>query len=207
MNKLPKRTGKTHLTHDELIILDFLALQGAASIGILNREDYPVHMNSPYTHNFSDKQLAEKMSEWIMNGWITQEEDCTGYIYYAMTLKGGDLWECERVPQWEKYCVDSLYLADDDQHWWLEILCRDREIGFAFANVALACGLFAFHIDELQIVEAESENFVYWKPVQDVWAWKVLMNKEEKYREINWDLYEKRRIWWSTLEELQKFVT
>ncbi len=222
MNKLPKRSQKTNLSDDELIILDFLAMKIPVDIHILLRENYPVHMNCDYTHNISDDNIEKKMSDLTLRGLILQEIDDifiqhpdikkgkdavyrTKGIYYRLTEKGGVLWEFERCPIWKKYCSIVETYTEPNGDSCVEIRCIDKELGLYLAKVATECGLYTFNFNKIELIKIEPCDFIYWKKFDQVWAWKVL-NYELNSSSKDWKLYENKRTWWINLYELQKFL-
>ena len=197
-----KRTSQSGLTDDELMIFDFWALNGGASLGILNRESFPIHNNSVYSHSFSEKELEERFSVWKQQGWIV-EKDNGEERFYTLTFVGGEIWESERLPCWDLFCLDTSYLTDDEQQSWLEIFCVKEEVGRAFAKTALACGLYHFPLEQLSLTEAAHNEPLDWKSFPRVWSWKVQL--QEGLGGLDWEVYEKERSWWRSLDELQRW--
>ena len=222
MKNLPKRTGGSVLSDDELIILDALAINGSCNINIIKKDNYPIHMNCSYSHDILDEHIENKMAELASKGWINlkigdvididfdcQEEKYKSSIkkgpIYSITSDGGMLWEIERTPIWDSYCMDSSYSDEnDDNIFYLEINCLSEEIGLKFAKCLLDCGLYEYKFDKLKTTTPDPD-FVPWKKFNNKFAWKVQL-KESGDPDTDWDCYEKTRIWWRGIGELQKLI-
>ena len=68
---LPKRTKITHLSNGELFILDFLALEGRSNFKNLCEENYSIHMNCEYSHDFNDRELLRVLNTLKYEQYIT----------------------------------------------------------------------------------------------------------------------------------------
>lgn len=222
MQDFPKRTQKTNLTIDDLILLDFLALNGSCNVNLLKIDNYPVHMNCSYSHNIPDDQIENKMEELISKGWVdkkvgdvfdigfdTQKAEYVfsksqGYIY-SIAQKGGVLWEIERTPMWEKYCSDFSYPDEINENlYYFELDCLTKDIGLQFAQSTVDCGLYKYEFDKLKPT-APDPDFVNWKKFENVFAWKAPLI-DSNSTDVDWDYYETIRTWWRDLDELQKFI-
>ncbi len=202
----PKRTYKTELSNDELLIFDFLAMGGQAPFELMRQEVYSLNLNTSYTHEISDNCLEEMMRKLISKGYLASLSD-SELKYYLLTKQGGDLWEIERTPLWEKFCEDSSGSNEDDSDY-LEIFCFERDTGLEFAKISLESKLYSFELDDMKLRSCESHDGLYWKNFHNGLIWEVDLEVDLEIESdlTDWDLYEKKRCWWRTLDELQKFL-
>ena len=199
----PKRTNKTKLSNDELLLFDFLAILGDVSFNLIRRENYSFHMCVPYSHEIPDNYLEKTMKKLISEGYLSSYFD--EEPRYFLTEIGGNLWESERNPIWEKYCRSYYGSNGDERGNLLGIVCTRKDIGLEYAKVSLECKLYSFDLNELKSRSAEpDELLVYWKKFENAWIWEVDLRDEPDSYDCN--IYEKKRIWWGNLDELQKFL-
>lgn len=210
----PKRTGATGLSNSEILILDFLAMLGKANIQNLYNENYPIHMNTSYSHGLSDQELLLVLHELVKKGLVSRElpflpksNECiypTSRNYYSITVKGGVEWANERTPVWSKYCTDST----NEEGKTVEFRCVDMAIGKQFAEIALHSKLYQFSFEELVLNLLPPGSLFSWIKFKHEFCWIAPLKQcaDDKEQNINWDFYQKNRCWWSTLEELQTLI-
>ena len=214
MNDLPKRTKKTNLDTDSLILLDFLAINGSCNIKFLKKDDYPLHMNCTYSHKVSDDHLEDKIERLILNGLVNKGFDVSVNIdqniknqeyIYSMTKNGGKLWELEREPIWGRYCSDSSYQDNLNKNIeYFDLDCLTKDIGHQFSMCALSCGLYQYDPNELKLVDSSS-CLISWREFDKIYTWRASLIETDTFS-IDWDYYENHRTWWRDLKELQKFI-
>jgi len=210
----PKRTGVTGLSNNELLILDFLAMLGKTNTINLDHENYPIHLNTTYSHDLHGQELLLVLDELENKGMISKEPyslvnngtgevDPTVYQYF-ITKNGGAKWADERTPIWSKYCSDSTN-AEGNR---VEFRCVDENIGKQFAEIALRSKLYEFPFEELSVVLLPPGSLFFWIEFDQEFSWDapMLNNDDAGEQEVNWDYYQANRCWWSTLEELQTFI-
>ncbi|NOY41488.1 MAG: hypothetical protein GXP26_06595 [Planctomycetes bacterium] len=145
MENLPRRTGATELTDDELLLFDFFFDKPAAA-HLVRRGQYPIHMNVRYSHGLDDQQLQKTLSDLCQRQLITRESDpeyFDGDWMYGLSPAGGALWEIERRPIWARYCeVNSKPLRPNDWNGYqlLTVLSPSLKTAQAFLEAALATG-------------------------------------------------------------------
>lgn len=218
INDLPKRTRKTNLDIDSLMLLDFLALNGFCEIKFLKKDSYPLHMNCTYSHEVSDDNLENKLEKLILSGFVNKKLDncldansdaknrdkAQKYIY-LITEAGGRLWELERQPIWDKYCADSSYQDDCNKKiGYFELDAVTVNIGYQFSKCALNCGMYHYDKEDLKLVDSD-HCLLYWKKFAKKYTWRALL-LEPEISSVDWDYYEKHRTWWRDLNELQKHI-
>lgn len=114
----PTRSNCTSISNECLFILDFLALEGCYTLNSLLDKNYPVHMNITYSHNLKLEDLLDfiqnlKNIKYIRNisyeDTYEKSDNINNEEIYYITRKGGDIWSKERMPIWDRFCVDSSY--------------------------------------------------------------------------------------------------
>ena len=213
----PKRTGVTGLSENALLILDFLAMLGRTNVRNLFRERYSTHLNTGYSHDLNNKELlllldeleckslvSKKPSLLLTNSENQRTSNQQIYDYY-LTEKGGVKWSVERSPIWNKYCVD----ATNAEGTSVEFRCTDQKIGRQFAEVSLLVNLYTFSLKELTLKQLIPGSLFYWKKFEQEFSWiaRVDQKVDNAERTVNWTFYNEHRSWWSTLDELQTFLS
>ncbi|WP_146106358.1 hypothetical protein [Desulfobulbus oralis] len=196
---LPKRTKITHLSNGELFILDFLALEGRSNFKNLCEENYSIHMNVEYSHDFNDRELLRVLNTLKYEQYITFNNN-----YYQITKKGGGIWAIERTPIWNRYCIDSSY--EDSTNIIIDFLCTDKNIGYKFAKTSIESNLYHTLSDNLVLNEIYPGSLLYWKSFPKEYTWRDICHVNEVQEEVDWDTYHRNREWWRTLDELQLFL-
>lgn len=198
----PKRTSKTTLSEVELLILDFLALNGIADISSLYDDNYLVHMNTQYSHGLDNSELVF-LIDLMVNKKLISTHDTFGKndIRYSISYLGGKLWEIERGPKWNRYCMDS---SDGNI---ISFYCLDVDIGKKFAETSLFSNLYLFSRNNLYLEKLNPGSLIYWKKFNCEFVWRSNLELHDaNLSEIDWDLYRKNRCWWRDIEELQLFL-
>ena len=196
---LPKRTKITHLSNGELFILDFLALEGRSNFKNLCEENYSIHMNCEYSHDFNDRELLRVLNTLKYEQYITVNNN-----YYQITKKGGDIWTIERTPIWNRYCIDSSH--EDSTNIIINFLCIDKNIEYKFAKTSIESNLYHILSDKLVLNEIYPGSLLYWKSFPKEYSWSAACHANEVQEEADWDTYHRNRERWRTLDELQLFL-
>ena len=201
--------------------MDFVALLGSVSWLAFRQEDYSIHMNIPWTHDMSDEVIKSTLNGLVELGLLLKTKRSTmpqvqsqnqieGREYsYSITESGGEEWSNERMPKWNSYCCDFSFY-DENDHEILEFTCIDKIIGYTFAKTCHACKLYQFDLEHLKLVNVPSDSLIYWKKFKYIHSWRVPVDTKNKEtiwpKDVDWELYEKNRIWWTTLKDLQALI-
>jgi len=203
----PRRTGATDLTDDELLLFDAL-FSCPWPMFALRRLEYGFHLNVGYSHNLDDDGLLAGIEALVERGLMATDfrDPCEGrnLRYCALTAAGGEQWECERRPDWSKFCSDSY----PEGHVEIDAYCTAT--AEAYMHAIEQC-----HDESLDIARAVFRRFetggrsrpwplISWRAsaldytlVVPVIESKVLQPHEKKRED-----YEARRWWWRTISEL-----
>jgi hypothetical protein len=201
-----KRTDKTSLLDEELLILDVL-FDSMDTFESLVKENYASWHNLPYSHHLELGSLRDLLNQLINNGIIgSHAEGHDDRIFYGLTETGGKLWELERAPDWERYCTDYS-TVDEHGTWTLCVESPSVGTAKAFMGCANHCRLYGFNPDEIRMTTLSKEylSTVYWKAFSTVCSMSVTTEALPKTNQVDWNDYEVRRSWWSNLAELVKF--
>ena len=201
-----KRTKETNLSEEELLILDVL-FDATDTFESLARENYASWHNLPYSHTLETSVLGDLINRLVEHGIIkSHPSGVEDRIFYGLTKLGGELWEVERVPNWERYCAD--YSTEDETgYWMLSVESPSSATAQAFMDCATHCGLYGFKQDEIRtttLVE-EQPTIIYWKDFSTVYSMSVPTSALPGTSQVDWHEYERTRSWWRNLTELAKF--
>lgn len=204
------RSNKTSLTDDQLLILDVL-IDGGAKPSMLRQRYFSEQWNAR-PHSLSDDELKTTIRQWLHEGILEAKSD-SDMRYVAMTSLGGELWEAERCPIWERYCYDR-YPAEIRGRSIMSVRCVTPEIRDDFLKLAVENpvrtktatisdnGLIRWRqFDKLHVGLA---SFTEDEPVAMTTQDEV--NEWVSRRLSNIERVESGRSWWRSVRELQKFV-
>lgn len=201
-----KRTYKTNLTDEELLILDVLFDEND-TFEALVKENYGSWHNLPYSHHLETGALQDLIDKLLGNEIIiSHSSGPDNRIFYGLTEAGGKLWELERVPDWERYCIDSS-APDENEHWVLQVESSSITTARAFLDCASDCRLYRFHQDDIRIITLKNEKIstIDWRMFPTVCSISVPTDPLPNGNVTDWNEYESRRTWWRDLRELAKF--
>jgi predicted transcriptional regulator len=201
-----KRTNKTNLLDEELLILDILFNSNDAFESLV-KENYASWHNLRYSHNLDGGTLREMIEKLIDHGIIRSHTSGPGnQEFYALTEGGGKWWEAERAPDWQRYCTDSS-TVDENGTWTLLVESPSILTAKAFMVCAIDCCLYRFNREETSttILIGANISTVAWKSFQTVCSISVTTDPILETHQLDWNEYENKRLWWRNLSELEKF--
>jgi len=201
-----KRTHKTNLLEEELLLLDVL-FDSNDTFESLVKENFASWHNLPYSHDLDAGTLEELINKLIGKGILRSTNPGPGNReFYGLTEIGGKLWEVERVPDWDKYCTDSSTM-DENGTWILSVESPSITTARAFLACANDCFLYRFNSDEIRMTTLMDTKIakVDWRIFQTVCSISVTTYPMLETHEMDWNEYEKKRTWWRSLLELAKF--
>ena len=201
-----KRTHKTNLLEEELLILDVL-FDANDTFESLVKENFASWHNLPYSHDLDTGTLEEFINKLIRNGILSSTNPGPGNReFYGLTEIGGKLWEVERVPDWDKYCTDSSTI-DENGTWMLSVESPSITTARAFLAGANDCFLYRFHSDEIRMTTLMDTKLaiVHWRTFQTVCSISVRTDPVWETHQVDWNEYENNRSWWRSLSELAKY--
>lgn len=200
------RTYKTNLIEEELLILDVL-FDSSDTFESLAKENYARWHNLPYSHDLETDILRNRIEKLISGGIINSyTSGHSDRIFYALTETGGNLWEVERAPDWERYCTDSSTINERGA-WILTVESPSITTAKAFVNCARDCHLYEFDPDEVRTTTQINKEMttVHWRTFSTLYSMSVTTYPLPNTNMVNWHEYESRKTWWRDLVELIKF--
>ncbi|MCW3061644.1 MAG: hypothetical protein JWQ02_3465 [Capsulimonas sp.] len=229
---LPKRTSATNLTDDELLLLDALFQCHGIEAEQLFVDGYHWHMNVGYTHRLTDTLVLETLSRWDKQGWITpiadgvQGEETSRQ--WEMRGEGAMLWEQERRPVWDRFVRCWTYYSDLDDINYNDINYSGIDVAFlkasweepmtviasptlAIAEAYLATATAILIVEPRSparasiVIHGDREAHKMFEELHCLFipAISAVEDETEKpYVYTDWKTYERDRIWWNTIKEL-----
>ena len=196
------RTNISDIDEDSLLILDFIVEIGIATAESLLKEEYMERMNVDYSLSISDYQIIEKLdylTQLKLIEFSNQEK------VYSLTEHGWKVWETEREPDWQRFCIDSQYI-DEKGNLIYEVVANSHSIGSDLARVSLESKKIKYDPGTLQESQECNYSEVFeWKVFEKVFIFKYIQIEDDSFEEYNHELYENNRTWWRYLGELHKF--
>jgi hypothetical protein len=115
-----------------------------------------------------------------------------------LTNKGGQLWESERLPDWNRFILDSGGGCIPTRH-------RAAIYGYSpmsireFFDVGTSCGFFGVSTGPIRTAAA-ARKLIYWRPPQTVYLLSCWI--EASNSEIDSERMESLRTWWRIPDEI-----
>jgi hypothetical protein len=207
MNVLPYRTYETSLSEDEMLIFDFLSLWQDVPERALKRDAYPTHMNVRYSHALDGPELHESLHSLAGKGLVKSKvgeyffkvphiETC-----WSLTPLGGELWELERRPKWDKFCMDSIKSLRSGTAL-LTVISPNKGTAERFWDIATRANIWDLSFPSPRYWRIRRHELLSWRsfPELHVLAGKGLNSKKN----TDWNLYEANQTWWRSITELER---
>jgi hypothetical protein len=194
MNQLPKRTGVTDLTEDQLLLFDFF-WDCYVPRRCLDSESYSIHMNVEYTHCLSDEQIDRVLGQLLERELICCRENSPNT--FTLTPCGGALWEAERKPDWGRYISER----GSHNERRLSLVSLSETVGRCYIGVLFSAGLIV-PTERIKSKNIGKHWLTPWKRVADARLLRVKVLGGEQMGFIDWSVYESGRTWWRSVAEL-----
>jgi hypothetical protein len=197
----PKRTYATDLTEDELTLLDVL-FDGGASFHLLRRSDFSEQWNH-LSHGLDDGELQTTLDR-LCGNQILELVDARNRPYYRLTRTGGELWEQERTPVWERYATERYGNTTSDTPT-VSVCAVSPHIRDEFWSIGSRIAMWA-PASRVRFGRITNHVLIPWKVFPSVYiavahltgdGWSVGWSESE---------FNRLRTWWRSVLELQKFV-
>ena len=201
MSAVFRRTFRTSLTDDELMLFDAL-FDAWDTLESLSPENFCVSHNLPYTHGLSAGAVTQGLIQRGLIRCRTEHGPAADFTWLTLTAAGGSLWTLEREPVWDRYSTDGSWPSDTgDGSWTLSVRSPRLDTARAFLNTASRCGLHAVSLELLPRETTSVEDLIPWHIFEVVYELQVPVSSPRSER-VDWSLYEKERSWWRTIREL-----
>jgi len=187
MRKPLQRTRATYLTDDELILFDCLWSAGAG-FSLLRREFFADEWNRD-SHNLDDDQLRDTLHRFLLSGLLTVKNH-NGDSSYWMTESGGQEWEAERLPVWDRFARNS-YTFPARGKTVLTIYATSENNRDGLWHLGRQVGMFKYAGGPISVTTLHDFQLGSWKRFQDVYRLDAGVSQLPML--IDWQTYEERR--------------
>ena len=199
---LPRRTGITQLTDDELLLFDFM-FDNRLEQRHLERDDYSFHMNVRYSHNLDSEQLREGLMRLAAQGLVVAKTD-GGITRWTLTPLGGSQWELERQPRWDAFCCGASEKTLRSGRNAIMVLSPNRATVEDFWNVGVKTRLWTMGDEQRRYWQIRNHRPISWRAFPAI---HVLAARDASYAdETDWDEYQANRTWWRNITELDSLL-
>lgn len=207
--QIPSRTNATDLTSDELLLFDFL-FDKRLTFRQLRKDDYPFHMNCGYSHGLDDDKLQSVLDFLLVRGLLRRKtepifrpetQSCLEGDLYWMTKAGGELWERERVPDWNRFLCSAHWERRTGRGGVTRVVCADEGIAKMCMGAMYASGLIT-PIGRLRLRTIWDARLLPWKTFPQVHSIRCKTKEDTDDLATDWDVYHKMRCWWEDIHEL-----
>ncbi len=207
--RLPKRTHVSELSDSELMLLDFM-FDSIVPRPLLEEGKFSTHHNTSYSHGFNTEDLNRILQRLVDQGVLFSAKNFHNYWKkeiesFGLTPTGGNLWESERKPVWERYVEDGQTPTEKEDVWKSNICSYSQETLKSCAKFYIKTGFLDVPISELEYTQSESQGSIYWKTQRTMYECQYLAREEEGGEILDWTEYERNRVWWRHISELQKY--
>ena len=200
----PRRTFRTSLTDDELLLFDALFDVWDTPESLLP-ENYRAWHNLPSGHGLDAAALTGTIQALIERDLMrsrTEQGPRGEMTWLGLSDRGGGLWEFEREPPWSLYCTDGCWPSEaGDGAWMLSVRSPALQTARAFLTVAERCKLYDVDPDLVTIGLSPGQELIPWREFAAVYEVRVPI-AEPTSGSVDWIEYEKHRIWWRNIAEL-----
>ncbi len=204
LQALPPRTNKSDLSDDELLLFDMM-FDGNASASQLSSNVYSLHLNCLYSHSLDDAELHETLNSLLSRKLIVPIGDPlkSNETRYALTEKGGRMWELERKPDWQRYVSTLQKELGMFPTGSITVFCLNRDTGRKCLGAMFAAGMITPG-GPIRTRSTFDKRLMPWKNFSHVHVLRcrTLDNVRSSPRPIEWDVYELTRSWWRSIGEL-----
>jgi hypothetical protein len=189
------RTGKTSLTDDQLIVCDALFSVVTAE-GLFLDGDFGATFNLPFLRQIPHGEMPAILESLKRMGSI-EASVSRGVRCVGITASGAALWEQERCPIWETYCLVRQHR--DTGFGSLQIRGVRRDVVEAYFSAGTDAALWRLADSEINVSLEKDVELTSWKRADVV---TLSAHVARRTGAVDWALYEARRCWWSTVAEL-----
>ena len=194
----PIRSRSSSLTEDELTVIDPL-FDSYAPKKALSSRNYASSFNTDYSHNLSDAELDACLERFTKEGLVFGPIS-TRASTYGLTPAGGSIWEAERRPIWELFCVASEGLESEGM-CEVEITAYSHDVGRAYLSLAEECGVYSdFETADL-LWRQPTPSRIYWKERPRPWCTAVHVRKND-WRMVDAERFKRDLKSWSDINDL-----
>jgi hypothetical protein len=175
-----------------------------ASATQMSSSVYAEHMNCDYNHSLDDTSLRQTIDSLVSRNLISAigNSASSNDRRYVLTEYGGELWELERRPDWQRYVTTTRKLGNS-RSGSIVAICADELIGRKCLGAMFASGLIT-PTSMICCRELPAKRLIPWKTFPALLALRCRTSDNVHHwpKPIDWDVYESSRCWWRTIREL-----
>jgi len=204
-----KRTNKTDLSDVELCLFDLLFDANSIVNGLIKEvSEQGLGCEKRLVEPVEFVDIANKLIEkgLIKLKLISLNKKVSSVI--GLTPKGGEVWETEREPIWDKYVMDLC--SDENGFWELNVISPSFEIAQEFIKISHKCKLYemknldSVHCDQI----CSDETHIPWKNFTKLYKISSKLVElgavdDATNNSVNWETYRNSLGWWRSVSELQ----
>jgi hypothetical protein len=199
---LPRRSGITQLTDDELLLFDFM-FDTLLERRFLERDVYSFHMNVPYSHKLDSEQLRETLLRLAAQGLVAATTQ-GNVLRWSLTHLGGSQWELERKPCWDAYISGASERTLRTGRNAIMVLSPNQATAEMFWDIGLETRLWRVGSEQRRYWRIHNHRLIPWR---DFSAIHVLAARDSSYcDETDWEAYDAKRTWWRNIRELDSLL-
>jgi hypothetical protein len=199
MRRFPKRTHSTDLTDDELILFDVM-FDSRVEFKLLRRPGFTARFNY-HCHNLDDEQLSATLQRFLDSGLLTTVR-FKDKIGFQLTPRGGELWERERLPSWERYATER-YGEWRNGKPFVAIRVAAQQTRDDFWRIGCDVAMFTHTTGRLRKAKIKNHELIPWKQFDAVYV--TIATLDDSFSVEDWRALEERRTWWRRVREIDKF--
>ena len=176
-----------------------------ASLAQLSGSAYAIHMNCEYNHLLGDDELSDVIDSLLSRNLIRLVGNSANSLVpiYSLTESGGELWELERRPLWNRYVATSQNELGAFSAGSIVALCVDESVGRKCLGAMFASGLIA-PTGAIRSRILYDRRILPWKSFPSVYALRCRTSDSVPHgpKPVEWDVYHSSRCWWRSIDEL-----
>ncbi|MCD0459983.1 hypothetical protein [Roseiconus lacunae] len=200
MDTPPERTGLSGLSESELLLCDFL-WEHTVMTRCLEDDVYPLHMNVGYSHGLTRQQLVATLTAMVERDLATVDGNLTdSNSSVTLTETGGSQWEMERNPLWDCFISQRGNIADNR----MTVVAPDERLGRHYIGARIAADI-EIQSGPIRVRRSVNLRLLPWRLFDGLTVLRFACYPTS-LRYAHWDIYNERRIWWSTLAELKELI-
>jgi hypothetical protein len=196
-----RRTHATSLTDDELILLDCLFGCGAPA-QFLRREGFEDMWNFA-SHSLNDDDLRKTIKRFVSCEFLEVRKHADG-SFLCMTARGGREWEAERLPVWHRFAGDGggdFEMEPGKSH--VTIRATTPQTLDDFWTIGREIGYFTEPSGLIERTTVKDAFLVPWKCFSEAFFLSAVLKPRPWH--VDWPEFNRRRTWWRTVNEMDKF--
>jgi hypothetical protein len=197
------RTGRTTLSDDALLLCDALFDGGGYVYALWDEEaaERQTILDAPSP----DITALQDVLQTMLTAGLVQRYyapyDAEGYRQHVrLAPAGGELWQKERLPDWNRYCYAMTYQDDTRRMWSVDSPSLDT--ARAYLDTAYHLGMGAPPPESVQQMAIPQHRLLPWKDFPMIYRLYGLQGASTFDATDDAPAYYDRLQWWRNVPEL-----